>query len=113
MMMQMLLGNISITVSLAVAPTSRTLSAPSSSQTFASCTVTATVTGGSVTSYTWSCDNQTDGTWTVNSGQGTATAAARVTGVSGGNVALCDFTCNVLVAGVNYPITVPHSFTNA
>lgn len=105
------IGGVNASVTVTISPISISNSGTPSFKTFASCTVT--VTGGTVSSYTWSNGNPQYGTWTVDSGQGTATAAAKVTNVIGHETATCDWTCTVIVAGATYVITAPLSYYNS
>jgi hypothetical protein len=100
-------GGGTVTVS-ALSPGNNTVTG-SSSTTFAAESVT--VTGGSTITYTWSVSG-TGGTWTINSGQNTFSAAARVTGVAVGATATGTLTCNVVVDGTSYPRSCTLSLTN-
>lgn len=95
-------------VSVSVSPTSRFASGSNSDYNFPACTVT--VSDGTATSYNWYFTNVSLGSWSVWSGQGTASAAARcLTTDQGLNTA--DFKCDVVVNGQTYTVTVPHSYS--
>lgn len=81
---------------------------PLNNHTFPSTSVT--VTGGTASSYVWGFDFPSGGTWAVAGGQGTATAAARVTAVF--DYAYADFYCDVTVNGQVYRVSASHSYTN-
>lgn len=103
-------GGAVSSVTVTVSPLTISSSGSGTSHTFGSCTVT--VTGGVVTSYTWACNNQQIGIWTVNSGGATATATARVNSTLGQETATCDFECSVVVAGATYVTTTGLTWFN-
>ena len=96
-------------VGLAIAPASITNNAGTQAGfTFAGVTVTGV--GGTPSGFTWACDNPV-GSWTVNNGQGTATATARVTGAVVGVPSTCNFRCTATIGGVPVSATCPLSYT--
>lgn len=97
-------------VALSISPENQGASGFSSSWNFPACTVT--VTGGIPSTIVWSFQNVDVGTWSVLSGQGTLTAAARVQSVPPGEQASGDFVCTVTVGGLPYVISCAHSFFN-
>lgn len=97
-------------VTLSISPTSRTDTGTLSLHTFASFTVS--VSGGTPTSYTWGFLNDLNGSWTVQSGQGTATAAPKVAEAIDASPYTADFYCDVVVDGTTYRATAPCSYTN-
>ena len=103
-------GAMSITVT--ASPATITDVVPSGPTLHVFATVTLTVVGGTPSSYTWSFDSQSAGTWTVNSGQSTAAAKAQVTG-GGVGAKSANFDCAVVVGGVTYPITIPLEYDNS
>lgn len=82
-----------------ISPTVQSQSATSAFYTFLP--VTVTVTNATVTGYNWIFSNADPGpTWTVPSGQGTATATPRVSGVvNTGITYYADFFCRITLLG--------------
>lgn len=95
-------------VSVSINPTSGNAIGDTAGNTFPACTVT--VTGGAASSYTWGFTSIAGGAWTVNSGQGTATAAPRVASVNFGSSVTATFYCDVVVSGMTYRVTAPHEY---
>lgn len=98
-----------ISVVVTPAPTSQSASGTASARTFAA--VTVTVTGGTATSYNWGF-SAAEHSWSVISGQGTATATPRLLASGGGDVASATFWCDVVVGGQTFRANVPLSYTN-
>ena len=98
-------------ITVSIAPASQSLSGSVSSQTFNNEVIT--VTGGTPSSYTWGFISPTGGSWTINSGQGTASAAARVTTVVAGEVADATLYCDVVINGVTYRRTAQLTYSRA
>ena len=96
-------GGAASSVTVRISPLSVFASGSGLTHTFRSCTVT--VTGGTPSSYLWTCENQLVGLWYVNSGGTTDTATARVASVLGQETGTCDFQCAVVVAGATYVAT--------
>jgi len=61
-----------------------------------------TVTGAGSVTYTWSFVSVAGGTWTVNSGQGTNSAVARVASVVDGATVTATFRCTIVANGTTY-----------
>ena len=93
-----------------VAPLSIDASGAATFYTFASCTIT--VAGGVPSSYLWTFDDPQFGFWSVFSGQGTATAVARVAAVLGQDTATAGFMCAVVIGSQTYYRTASLSFFN-
>ena len=105
-----LLGRSAPSVVVSLSPPTQDASGSTAAWTFGSCTVT--VTGGTATNYAWGCtDDGSSGNWLVNSGQGTATAAPRVSVVGSFEQATCGFYCDVTVGGNVYRRTCSCSYT--
>ena len=107
----LLLANTQGGVTVTILPTSISDSAAAYNHTFAACTVTTT--GGTPSSWLWTNEAPDIGVWSVNSGQGTASAAARVAGVSGTTEASCTFQCATTVNGVVYYNSTALTFFNS
>ena len=97
-------------VSVAMSPTSQSLSGITTSKTFPSESVT--VTNGTASSYNWYFTGASGGTFTINAGQGTAAANARVTGVAAPGTATATLKCDVVVNGVTYTASASLSYEN-
>lgn len=94
---------------VSISPASQTLSGSTSSKAFAASTIT--VIGGIPTAYVWSFTDQVNGTWSIQSGQGTSSAVANVSGVLvSGIIATATLTCTVTVDGLVYVLTEPVSY---
>jgi hypothetical protein len=76
-----------------------------SSNTFASTTVT--VTNAVPSSYTWSFLSPFGGTFAIIFGQGTSTVDFEVSGVVSGNTASTTLRCTMVINGRNYTIDCP------
>lgn len=75
--------------------------------------VTISAVNGVPAGYTWSVISQSGGTFTIFSGQGTATAVARVTGVLPATTATATLRCAVDIgAGSIVNVDVPLSYEN-
>lgn len=70
---------------------------------FAPTTVSASA--GTITFYNWFFLYIDGGSWTIDSGQGTATCTPKVTGVLSGFSASATLACAVTIDGVNYIAT--------
>lgn len=101
----------SVTVTVSMSPGIQGLSGTVASRTFNSETVT--VTGGTPTAYLWEVVPNGNETWTINSGQGTATAAPRVTGVASGTTATATLFCTVTVGGAQYSTSTTLAYTRS
>lgn len=95
-------------VAISITPSSQTADGVTALFVFPPCTVL--VTGGTASAYSWGFTLPSGGTWTVASGQGTASAAARVDSVV--DSAFAEFFCDVTVSGQTYRVTAAHSYTN-
>jgi len=85
----------------AITPANEDDSGTLASNTFSAHTLT--VTGGTSVSYVWSFPaNNGLGTWTINSGQGTAGAIPRVTGVADLDFATATLRCTVTDNGTDF-----------
>lgn len=81
-------------------PSSQSLEGTLGSCTFSPSSVS--VTGAGSVTYTWSIVSPSGGTWTINSGQGTSTASARVTGLTVGQTRSATLRCTIVANGVTY-----------
>jgi len=97
-------------VEVTLSPTSVLDSAASSSWTSPS--VTASVSGGTASAYSWSLVSPIGGTWAIASGQGTATATASVSGVTALSSASVTLRCTVTVNGTDYTADCLLTFNN-
>jgi len=88
-------------VSVSISPASQTLgpSAPAGAV-FSGATLVAV--GGTPSAYLWSLVSPLSGTWSINSGQGTATCVALVAGVASPDTATCTLRCVATINGVDY-----------
>lgn len=76
---------------------------PSAANSFAFPSCTVVVPGYTPTLYNWRFANVGLGTWTITSGQGTATASATVSGATTPAIDyVADFICDVTVNGTVY-----------
>ena len=74
---------------------------------------TANVTGGTATAFVWGFSSASAGSFTIASGQGTATAIPRVSNVLPGSLATATLFCDVTVGGQVYRRTAPLSYESA
>lgn len=65
---------------------------------------TVSVIGGTPSSYTWSLNLQNGGTFSITSGQGTASVATSVASVMPGNTATARLICELVIGGRNFTI---------
>ncbi|RVU03494.1 hypothetical protein EOE18_15335 [Novosphingobium umbonatum] len=99
--------------SAALSPTSQSASGKAFNYIFPG--VTCTVTGNTGTpSYSWSVVSTLgDGSWGINSGQGTATATVAFNGINAGDSDTATLTCVVTVDGQTLPaVTCALTYTN-
>jgi len=61
--------------------------------------------GGTPSAYLWSIVDPLSGTWSINSGQGTATCVALVAGVASPDTATCTLKCVATINGIDYTAT--------
>lgn len=91
-------------VSVTLAPGNQTQSYSTTAYNFPGQTIT--VTGGTASSYAWTVTVTSEfGNWTIQSGQGTATAVARVSGLSSGLSSTATLQCTVTVNGQQYVLS--------
>lgn len=95
-------------VEVTISPTTQSQSFGSTVWTFNA--TTATVTGGTATSYNWYFTGSVGGSWSIYSGQGTAAARARVSSVA--SSASATLNCDVVVGGQTYTVSSTLFFTN-
>lgn len=95
-------------ISVTITPNGRSESGTTAARTFAS--LTASVSGGTPSAYSWTVTNQAGGTFTAGSGSTTATTSPTVSGVISGDTATATLTCTATVGGVNYSASVPLSY---
>ena len=95
-------------VTVSMSPGTQSASGTLAAKTFAAETIT--VSGGTASSYTWGFTDSINGSWTINSGQGTATAAPRVASVPSGEEATTTVYCDVVVGGVTHRRTANLSY---
>lgn len=92
--------------SLSIAPTSQTLASATGSQTFAAEVVTAS--DGTPSSYVWSLqDIAGSGTWSIVSGQGTASCVAKVVGTNPSTTNRATLQCVVTIEGGTVTLDAP------
>lgn len=92
--------------SLSITPTSQTLSGTPNSQTFGAEVVTAS--SGTPSSYVWSLqDIAGSGTWSIVSGQGTASCVAKVTGTNPSTTNRATLQCVVTIGGGTVTLDAP------
>lgn len=95
---------------LTIAPSSQTSAGTTTTYTFAAEVVT--VVGGSSPSYVWSVSGGVIGTWSILSGQGTASCVFRVQNMSPGFDDSATASCTVTSAGVSKTISAQLNYTN-
>lgn len=99
-----------VAVSVSISPVSQSQSGAGPSNAFSAEVVS--VTGGTASSFTWSFPTTNGmGSWSVASGQGTASAVAEISGLSSGDLASADFRCAVVVNGTTYNVTAPLDYS--
>jgi hypothetical protein len=109
--MDNLRGKTNFTFTVSMSPTSQTLSGTTVNRSFAATTATAST--GTPTSYTWSITNDLTGVYSIQSGQGTATAIARVLNAQGGGTQhSAILVCSVVVNGVTSTGSSNLQYTN-
>ena len=100
-----------VPITVVVSPPTQTAAGSLAAWTFG--TATVIVTGATPSAYAWDFINAFTGLFAVNSGQGTAVASPKVSGVPSGEGADADFRCTVTINGVPWVVTQHLQYTRS